>query len=151
MFAGIKIQQAGFKKLNEPVKRFFPLMYALTVMLIIISHTSIILCDPIKDLEEALDPFVQNGIDLLAYVVQLGEHWLWVLGLAAFILSFIVPGTKKDAIRKMAAAMFIAWIFCVFVNNDTSALKNTFDNFRDSLFGNQTNRDNTKFQQNQLK
>lgn len=125
----------GFKKIKESVKGFFPLMYALTVILIIISHTSLIFCDPVNDLEEALDPFVKNGIDLLAYVAEWGVQWFWVLGLAAFILSFIVSGTKKDIIRKMAFAMFIAWFFCIVIDNDTIAVKNTFDKVRDSLFG----------------
>lgn len=80
-----------------------------------------------------------DGVNVLAYIAGYGVQWLWVLGIVLLVISLVCSGQTKQVIRGMAIGVFVAWVICIVVNGDSSAVQNTFITIKEKLTGTSSN------------
>ena len=83
-----------------------------------------------------LTKYSDNGAGVISYFAGYGVAYGWILAVALLLISFFIKDDQaKQKVRNGAIGAAIGWVVCIFINNDSSALKNTIDSIKNAILG----------------
>lgn len=111
------------------------LVFTIAVMsfvLVFLSMIQNIKCDDLLQYED-------GATNVVSYAAQYGEKYLWMVGLVVFIVSrFVGNDNVKQKLTGVAIGVFVAWVLCIIMAENSSAVSGTFNTIKDKLIGSGT-------------